>query len=211
MTNKFKTEVIWVIERMTRLFQSKKNKKLSTRITRGRSTASSNEFEEEIAKLIEKNTNHKLIIYVDYPLSLPKNKDERVKTIYPDIILIKDKEILAILEVKIDLGYLSADWSQNRKIILEKLKKSKIVNINNFKYTISKKFTTATVLLTERNDHKKVIDFRKNHENTFALISQNSIHPNNEITDIKSYIDEITKDKVNHENWKSFYNFLKIF
>lgn len=210
MTNNFNNDTAELISCMVKTFQDKKlGKQISSRITRGRASASSNEFEEGLAKLIEKNTPEDIKILVDYPISYRLPTVQRAKTIYPDIALVRDTSLLAILEAKIDLGYISADWAQGRKIIVEQLKSVDYISIGSQQFRVSNDLRVATVVLSARNDHGRLTAFVNEVENSVVLMSREYRHPNDEMTveERDIYIAGIRSNEENLHQWKELERF----
>jgi len=210
MTNKFNEDTAELISCMVKTFQDKKlGKRISGRITRGRASASSNDFEEGLARLIEKNTPDDIKILVDYPISYRLPTVQRAKTIYPDIALVRDTSLLAILEAKIDLGYISADWAQGRKTIVEQLKSVDYISIGSQQFRVSSDLRVATVVLSARNDHGRLTAFVSEVENSIVLLSREYRHPNDEmrVGERDIYLAEIRSNEENLHQWKELERF----
>ncbi|MGF1603200.1 MAG: hypothetical protein ACFCU8_14485 [Thermosynechococcaceae cyanobacterium] len=76
----FEENVINLIEEMVDIFQEKaQSKQISERIVRGRKPASASDFEEYLAKLVEKHTPEDIYIKVDSPLSFKAPSVKRKK------------------------------------------------------------------------------------------------------------------------------------
>ena len=210
---KFKDDVIILINNMLKIFSDKKsNKKISDRVVRGRASASADAFEEELAKLIE---NHALDafapikILVDYPISYKLSGAVRTKTIYPDITLVKKNTILAIIEAKIDLGFLKDDWVKKRSDIFNGFKLSSKITIDGIPFTISEKFSSSCVVLTGKNNHGRLAAFLKEPINPIVLILENHLHPNNnKLVNDNTYFNRVTTCSENHKQWVLLEKFL---
>jgi hypothetical protein len=210
--NSFNNDVFQLISEMVKVFHNKKKSKERNQC--GRARASGNEFEEELRHLIEKYTPKDIRIFVDFPLSLEKSSPKlRTKTFYPDIAFIRGKSLIGIVEAKIDLGYLSKDWVSDREKIINQLKFDGKVKKRGSEFSVSKRFMTACVILTARNDKKRLPLFRKDVENTFVLISQEHCHPNNDkiVRRVKKdYLEGIKQDDELHQKeWKRFEQFIQ--
>lgn len=122
-------EVRNLLEEMVELFQErKKSKKISERSHRGRAISAANEFEGKIAVLLEKALPDKYSFLVDYPLSYNTEGGKGHKTCYPDVAIVKDSSVLvAIIDLKIDLGYLPPDWVNTSRVEFENLSKAERV------------------------------------------------------------------------------------
>ncbi|MDZ4262861.1 MAG: hypothetical protein U1B30_11100 [Pseudomonadota bacterium] len=206
MAKCFNDDVVILIEKILKIFSEKKNnKKISNRIVRGRASASADAFEEELAKLIEKHVPEPINILVDYPISYKLMGAVRAKTIYPDIALVCERTILAIIEAKIDLGFLKDDWAKNRSEMFKGFKSANDIS----GYTISEKFSSCCVVLTAKNDHGRLDDFLEQPINPIVLILEDHLHPNDDnlVNDI-GYFDRVTSCSKNHEQWKLLESFL---
>jgi len=90
----------------------KQREKPEERVWQGRGNPLSSVFEFETAKNLSKIYT-KYHFFVDYPITIYNKSGEKLRTIYPDILVLKnfnlkknDKcEVVAILDLKIDLGW----------------------------------------------------------------------------------------------------------
>ncbi len=83
-----------------------KNKKAAAKIKRGRSRSISSEAEDLLAFYLVENCRCIDRIRIDQAVSLPKEGDEpRNPTFYPDIMIVRDNRIDAMIDVKTDIGW----------------------------------------------------------------------------------------------------------
>lgn len=80
---------------------SRKTKYFNNKIFRGRSRSISSYFEDLFANFLSNNINCDQI-YIDQPLTVDGIKG---RSIYPDIVIVKNNRIIALLDVKTDLGF----------------------------------------------------------------------------------------------------------
>lgn len=210
MDKKFKDDVEILIKNMLKFFIDKKsNKNISARVVRGRASASADIFEEELAKLIEKRVSDPIKILVDYPISYKLPEAARAKTIYPDITLVRGDIILAIIEAKIDLGFLKDDWVNNRRDSVNAFKASSNITIDLAKFNISEKFSSCCVVLTAKNAHGKLTDFLEQPINPIVLILGDHLHPNDDIVvSDGGYFGRVTACCQNQQQWELLEGFL---
>jgi len=195
----FNNDVVNIIQSMVNIFQKNKHEKnISCRIERGRAPSASADFENLFAKFIENQTNDNIRIFVDFAFRYKPYRKHKssTKTMYPDITLVRGYsidgkkqiggEVIAFVEAKIDLGYLSKDWSKNKNEMIESLRKTKVISNKNKKctFSINKNFQNLNIILSEENDHGRLEKFKEENDNTFFLISKEHLHPNNDNIDI---------------------------
>ncbi|HWT01580.1 MAG TPA: hypothetical protein VN256_15135 [Pyrinomonadaceae bacterium] len=205
-------DVTRLIENMVEIFQRKKvSKAISERITRGRASASSSEFEEEVAALIATYTPRDINILVDYPISYWRPEFTKTKTFYPDIALIRANSLIAIVEAKIDLGYLPADWTKKRKATLRQLHSAAKVTRNREPLTVSERLITAGVVLSTRNHPERWPMFVEEVDNAVFLISKEHRHPNDPLDESArpTYIANVRTDKIHLEQWEKLERLIK--
>lgn len=203
----FNKDIIRLIENMVEVFQRKKEgKRISERITRGRASASASEFEEELARLIEKHTPEDINIFVDTPISYRPKEAKRAKTIYPDIALFRASTLICILEAKIDLGYLDSSWADNRKETFKQLKAIGKVSIGRKRFEVSTQLCSAGVVLTGRNHSERLPSFIEKVENAIILLSKEHAHPNDKLDGEakKIFMDKIANDRSHWQQWEQF-------
>jgi hypothetical protein len=207
----FKHDVVQLVENMVEVFQRKKeSKRISERITRGRASASASEFEDELARLIEKHTPEDILIFVDSPISYRPADAKRAKTIYPDIALFRENALFCILEAKIDLGYLDSSWAESRKETFKQLKSVGKVSVSRKQFNVSERLCSAGVVLTGRNHPERLPSFIKEVENAVILLSKEHTHPNDKLDGEarKTYIEKIANDKSHWQQWETFERFV---
>lgn len=197
---------------MVDVFQRKKaSKRISERIIRGRASASASEFEEELARLIEKHTPHDILIFVDSPISYRPADAKRAKTIYPDIALFRGNILFCILEAKIDLGYLDSSWAESRKQTFRQLKDVGKVSIGSQTFSVSERLCSAGVVLSGRNHSERLPSFRQDVENAVVLLSKDHPHPNDNFSSDAgtAYIERVAKDRSHWQEWARFERFVQ--
>lgn len=208
----FAADVVHLIGDMVETFQRKKRgKKITVRIERGRASASSSDFEEGLAKLIQEHTPKDIKIWVDCPISYRLRSSRRAKTIYPDIALVRNNSLIAILEAKIDLGYLPANWARSRKQTLRQLMSVGRVTLDERTLAVSERLRTACVVLTARNHPERLPGFLKEVKNVVILLSKEHSHPNDEIdrANRKAYIVKIKNDGIHRRQWRKLEQFVR--
>ena len=209
--NDFKDDVVTLIKEMVGVFQKKKEiKQITKRIKRGRSSASSCEFEEAIASLIEKNTLDDIEILVDFPISYKLPHFIKAKTIYPDISLIRAGSLIGIVEAKIDLGYLSEGWWERRNSVIGELKTAGTVTVSRRPVEV-RRVDMICVVLTERNDHGRLPSFRDAAGHSVFLMSAEQTHPNDTISDQAAFIEKVKVNRKNLEEWRTFEAYIRTF
>jgi hypothetical protein len=217
-----KIKIEKLLEEVIELYQTGKQvKKMGKRIFRGRAVPIANAFENKFAQLLDAILPERYSIFVDYPLSYKTTNKTRKKTSYPDLAIIENGYLLAgIIELKIDLGYLSEDWEKKTSKETKFLRKAKTVSYKKIHINkagereskvlkIKPNFPRAVVILTGQNDHGRLKEFLEK-ENRFVLSMH--IHPNSDEinkANLKEIINNIFKDKVNKKEWKKLANFLK--
>jgi len=197
---------------------NKRHKKIGKRIFRGRSTSIADDFENMFAIMLDGLLPDKYSIFVDYPISYKIRGRHRTKTSYPDIAVIANDRMLAlIIELKIDLGYLPHDWTHRTAQEITHLRKARLVsyktNVGTDKaqkrsLDVRPDIPRAIVVLTGQNDHGKLNRFLKQ-PNCFVF--SKDIHPNDIWINDTNRDDTLTKiieNKGNIESWKAFANFL---
>lgn len=105
---------------------------LEKRIYLGRLESLGKKFEISFAKELKKVISHSKTVLVDCPITLEKSSGERAITLYPDIAIIENNELKAIIELKLDGGWLG------KALELENIKK---IKKNNKRLLNSKEIT----------------------------------------------------------------------
>ncbi|OGR68273.1 MAG: hypothetical protein A2081_06175 [Elusimicrobia bacterium GWC2_61_19] len=110
--------------------------------------------------------------------------------IYPDITILFGDELVGIVEVKNDLGYMSEDWANQSRKKLEKLRNAELVTYKEHVNTKikerviplhrTKEFNQIVVVISGINGHGKIDSLKSNHT-CFVLMPHH--HPNNPIHD----------------------------
>jgi hypothetical protein len=161
-------------EQVVKTFHEKRESKAldgeEGRVIRGRSPSSSSDLEDLLAITISKILDSSFRFLVDKAISFKTPEMARAKTIYPDIMIIRDDVLVGIIELKIDLGYLKMDWiekymeTQNMLAQLPEIS-YKYSNAENMDERIVLKIgehllaKSKIVVLTEGNAHGKLKTF----------------------------------------------------
>ena len=187
-------------------YQENKNGHVDGRVYRGRSVSISSSFESRMAHAIITILPDNFVILIDTPLSYHVRNAKRKKTLYPDLMLIKvsetNSELMGIIELKIDLGWLADGWAAKRRRLWRELS-----TVNNFtikenplvkgKITRNKSLPVFTVVLTEQNDHGRWGKFERAHSKAVSsLLDKTYPHPN----DPKCPAPEKIKKSLLHDN-----------
>ena len=199
----FDKEILNIITSMTKEYQeAKKNKYvvLGKKIFRGRIKAKSSLFEDKFAEFIFDIMDENVEVFIDQSISIKPDSDKKAKTYYPDILIVKETNILAIIELKIDLGFYKKDVLTKYKDMISDLKKYPITSKNQ-KLFVSPELSFALVVLTSANSHNVINDMNK--DDLYILMNY-KIHPNAEILEEEKYITEATS---NRNQWGSLYKF----
>ncbi len=193
---------------------------------RGRSPAISDFFEDNFAKILGNILLDRYDIFVDYPITYQINNQRRT-TCYPDIMVVRndnksDRLLSGIIELKIDLGYLSDNWAKTKLNQINTLKERvEQVTINlgigtNQKILqllgVKENFPWAVVLLTSLNDHGRLKNIKNELSNgdVQCFVISNNIHPRGYEIDKSNKNDNLNKiyrDKENIKNWKGLADF----
>ncbi len=208
--NNFAADVVRLIEHMVEAFQRKKRgKKITARIERGRASASSSDFEEGLAKLIEDHTPKDLEIRVDFPISYRPQSSNRARTIYPDIALVRNNSLIGIMEAKIDLGYLPPGWARTRVHTLKQMMSVGRVALDKRTLAVSNRLRSACVVLSARNHPERLPGFVKEVKNAIILLSKEDRHPNDVGRGSReTYLVKVKEDKLHGRQWRKLQRFV---
>jgi len=187
-------------------------------------------FQYELAKELFQNTEY--IALVDYPISFRYRGKN--KTLYPDIIVLKEDTLKGIIEVKIDLGYLrykkfgikynkdSKKYSFNKGKNSFKNDYNRLFKLKGFSYILKKNklkerkyvkiprnVKKITIIATKNNAHGRCGVFEKSmRDSGFTLINiLDKLNPNDDFCDVSAVKNEI-KEK-NEYFTKAFKGLLK--
>jgi hypothetical protein len=188
-------------------------------------------FQYELAKQLFQNTEY--LALVDSPISF-KYRGKN-KTLYPDILVLKENKLKGIIEVKIDLGYLkykkfgiSYNKDRSKKYSFNKRKNSfkknydRLIKSKEFSYILKKNglkerknvkivrnVKKITTIATKNNDHGRYEVFEESMRNAgFILINiLDKLNPNDDFCDVSAVKNEI-KEK-NEYFIKAFKGLLK--
>ncbi len=202
----FQTSIIDVILKMVTHYQEKhrqsyKPSKMSKRIFLGRSRSASDTFEESLAFGLLHFLKEDRVIYIDAPMSMAnKNGVKKSETIYPDILIVdKDNQLRGIIELKIDLGWLSDEWSEKRRTLIRTLHKKQLsIKRGETKIKIEKDYQYLILVLSQINDHGRwQKSFKKDHRGyAFLLLDGSYPHPNDRKKEGTEAYDSLKTDRL---------------
>lgn len=201
--NRLMTAIKWLHNEYSRI--NKEYKANKTNVKLGRSFSLGGPFGYHFAKNMFRNTKYNVI--VDTAITL----DNRKQPLYPDIILLKDGTLKAIIELKLALGFLHPDYLKGFSS-----KQRKIRNASSFTYNIkdelgeifssekievNRSFKKLAVVITEQNDHGRSTRFEKVMKNngykTLFILNKSGPWPHEfKWDDIKKEIND-NKNKIN--------------
>jgi hypothetical protein len=200
-------------EQVVKTFHEKRESKAldgeGGRVIRGRSPSSSSDLEDLLALAISRILDFNYSFLVDKAISFKTPNMNRAKTIYPDIMIIKDEVLMGIIELKIDLGFVKKNWSEKYKDSL-----AEIAKLDNVNYGDKKKLkvgehlrtNSLIVVLSAGNAHGKLDGFVKD---TKAIVIYKRNAPRNKKYDKSNrgeLIDLLSQEK--DDGWKSLQTFL---
>jgi hypothetical protein len=158
------------------------------KINRGRSRSVSAIAEDLFAEFLVKNDKSIEKIFVDQAIRL----DSAKVTIYPDIAVVKNGEIVAFMDLKMDMGWKRkelvnlcnkhAQTIKDSKGTACRLKDGQTKDVQEFK--ISKKVSYSIVIVSRRNSGNLLGTLRdevkklNNSVHTFLLCNSSKYHPN---------------------------------
>lgn len=160
------------------ILNHKKKLKNKSNVYVGRSPSLASFFEETFATELSKVFPSTYSFYIDYPITI-LNKNEtplQTQAIYPDIMIAnKNKEIKAIIELKLDLGHVDIDRLKNNKRDknLDKAKYAKCNSIvgayshkeknknKEIKLKLTNKTKKIAVIATTVNEHNRSEPYKK--------------------------------------------------
>lgn len=178
---------------LAKQYGEKKRQKLEnkTNVRFGRIISSGSEFQYDFAKTLFLGTEYKVL--VDYPLiydGVYKSGKRGKKMVYPDIAVMDEKNVLkAIIELKIDLGYLREDYKENLKSMIDAFRTNKIMKYKELvKFsdsedvymTIPKDFIKISIIGTKQNHQGRAEPFKEyvGSVGFRPLILLDDVHPN---------------------------------
>ncbi len=221
-TKEFKNSIITVVEKMVASYRHNKEGKVFAegRIVRGRSVSISSDFELNMAEAILGCLPENYIILIDTPLSYRVSSERRKKTIYPDIMLVKNVEgieieVRAIIELKIDLGWFSHEWTIKRNELWQELGTANELFLRQNPVLITdipgkRPIPDYIVVLTKQNDHGRWEEFKSAHPNNNSLLLKDKYeHPNSDNAHSpQEYRDQLLKDSDFESQCNSLYKFI---
>lgn len=178
---------------LAKQYGEKKRQKLENRtnVLLGRIISSGSDFQYDFAKILFLGTRYKVL--VDYPITYAgytKSGKMRNRTMYPDITVIDEENVLkAIIELKIDLGYLREDYEKNLKSMTDAFRANKRMKYNEFVkvsgsknlyITIPRYFIKIFIIGTKQNHKERAEPFKRVVESLGfrPLILLDNVHPN---------------------------------
>ncbi len=160
----------------------RKKEKLNnnTRVILGRSPSFSSFFESTLAKELSK-VYPNFYFYVDFPIRILNEENKSIKnggqSIYPDIMIVdkENKLLKAIIEIKLDIGYVNLDREENSKRDNDfekanKIRFNKLVGAysreekeenEEIMLSISPKIKKIAIIVTKKNSHGREKGFEK--------------------------------------------------
>ncbi len=214
--NEFNRSIIEnVVRPMVETFRRKDLKKdiLSGRIGRGYSPSSSSEFEEYLAKAIEPFLSPKFSILIDTPVYY-----NRKKFVRPDLLIIdrSEKCIHAIIECKIDLGFLDLKWIKINQDSLKSLREAKTINIGTNPllaeskagkgYTFSKQFESGFItVLSDANHGDKLSSFDMD---SCCVLLSGLDHPNDRKHSVEDYVGSVECSILSQNQWYRLFRYV---
>lgn len=210
-----------LVKESVELFQQKKRaKQISNRVHRGRASSVADLFEEKFAEFLERITPVTYSFFVDQAFSYRINTKERAKTFYPDIAVVKENtDLVGIIELKIDIGYLSSEWASKSKAKFDAVCQSGEVTYiqisddyikSKIELRVADNIIRSVVLLSGTYNHGRLNDFRKQ-TGCIILCSERHHHPNDLIpkdTNITDYLEGIYSDRDGREEWRRLAEFI---
>lgn len=201
----FENDVVELVHNMLHVFNRKREHKcISNRICRGRAPSSGPEFEEELAKLVEKHTPDDVNLLIDFPLSFRPYSAAKTRRIYPDIAVVRQSCLIGILEAKIDLGYVPSDWLKTQKQKLDELALVGKVTTKGQEYDVLRQLKIANVVLSAHNHTEQLLE---GSDSVFVLLSTKHSHPNDGRIKIDLYIDQLRTDN-DYNQWGKLEHFI---
>ena len=219
-----------LIRTMTRRFREVKFNKIldgkpdiaASRVIRGRAEPLSTSFENEFGLFLSNLLPLQYSILVDYPISYMPDKGQRKKTIYPDIVIKKDKTLTGIIELKIDVGYAEKDWMEKNQKKYKKLRSISRIDFTKgiigtpqtekSQLIVDPKFDFSTIILSALNAHKNLNQFENSHH---CFILMKNHHPGDHTIKsdkIEEFYNEVFTDNENLKTWETMIKyFLKHF
>lgn len=229
--NLFNIQMLEFIKKIYYTYVERKESKdlvpqIPGRVVRGTIKAVANSFEDGFAIFLSKFIGLRYSILVDYQFTM-KPSGKKIK---PDITIVKNGEIISILELKIDLGYEKHDWKEERNetiqllresnsvlyhpLILSSLKKEvKTLNVDKF-------FDFGVVILSQKNGKERINDVIARIESAkcedgrrypyFILMRDKSKHPNDflEKNRVDIYLENALNSSITSD-WRRLERYLR--
>lgn len=196
---------------------NKRSKWIADRVYRGRSSSVSSIFEDSTAIYIDQFFKDETIkILVDTRINLkPFNK-----YFFPDITIIQQNQIIGIIELKLDLGFINKQYFTNQhahnNMMLESESVSFKVENDIFNIKFSPNCQHLTLVLTAANSHNQIKALNLYDQQNVIILLNNSephFHPNDKIPNKtfeneQSFLNHAKSYKPNQTAIKKFYEFL---
>lgn len=157
--------------------QALKGKQKNSNIILGRSFSLGQQFQYIFAKhLFEGESKKYQTVLVDHPIRAGR------KNLYPDLLVIRNNKVVAMIEIKLDLGWFREVKEETEKLVREyKLprKISYVINNEEIFVNISKKMKKIFFIVTRANDHGRYGYVEKHLEGFDVVYCLNeNHHPN---------------------------------
>ena len=179
-----------LVSGMVAKYQENKSGHVEGRVYRGRAVSISSSFETKMAHaLLHFLPDNNFVILIDTPLSYHIRNVKRKKTLYPDLMIVRrvneaKSELVGIIELKIDLGWLADGWATKRRRLWRELATVRELSIKEnplVKGKLERKesIPVFTVVLTQQNDHGRWKKFERQHAGAVcSLLDKKYPHPN---------------------------------
>ncbi|MBI2045776.1 hypothetical protein HYT23_06970 [Candidatus Pacearchaeota archaeon] len=189
ITQRIKESIVELIEE----YKIQKTQKLKNKsnVHLGRNISMGSQFQYIFAKKLFANSSYKVL--VDYPIRYDgkyKSGKKGKKNLYPDILILNKNGVLkALIELKIDLGFLRGNYRKDLKRVISAFEKNGEMKYNQFVgfsnseevyIKIPKNFIKIFIIGTKINHTDRVEPFKKNVKalGFKPLILLDKVHPN---------------------------------
>lgn len=203
-------KVKYAMSKLIKEYIKQKSQKLRNKnnVFLGRNISMGSTFQYIFAKELFLNSFYKVL--VDYPLCYPgkyRSGKKGKKNLYSDIVVMNKKNVLkAIIELKVDLGFLRENYKGNLKRMIEAFKRNKKMKYNKLvgfsgseeEYIqIPKNFIKIFIIGTKINHTDRIKHFKRTVKSLGfrPLILLDNIHPN-PLLNTKNFEEEIEKLKI---------------
>jgi len=188
-------------------YQDQKLHKLKNKsnIFLGRNISLGSKFQNILAQNLFNDSSYKVL--VDYPICYKgkyNSGKKGKKNLYPDILILdKENMLKALIELKIDLGFLSKDFENNIRKTINAYRKNREMSYKKFvgfadssdiHIEVPKRFIKIFIIVTKINHTDRVEPFKKTvkHFGFRPLILLEKYHPN-PLTSVKNFRGDISR------------------